>query len=104
MLLSLHYCERSVCARRKEPYAAAFSAKCVFELSEKFPCTSGINLNLLCLVRELPRTVANLSYAEWEEAGLCSTSCFWSKRDLDLKPGKSFFMKDAKLAGIFCVS
>lgn len=48
-----------ICARSEEPSAAA-SQPNVFNLSEKFPCMSGINLNLLCFARELPRAVANL--------------------------------------------
>lgn len=68
--------------RSKEPYAAAASAESVFDLSEEFPCASGINLNLLCFARELPRAVANLSYSEWEEEGLYSTLASGSHCDL----------------------
>lgn len=89
------------CVRSEEPSAAA-SQPNVFDLSEKFPCTSGINLNLPCFARELPRAVANLVDSEWE-AGFCSTSCVWWWCCLDFKPGKSFFVKDAKLAGVVCV-
>lgn len=52
----------------EEQDAAACSARSRFDLSETFPCTRGVNSNLLCFARELPRAVSNLSCAEGDEA------------------------------------
>lgn len=38
---------------------------------------SGVNLDLLCFARGVPRAVANLLYAEWDEASLYKYLWIW---------------------------